>query len=153
MRYLHRYRLIGRHAVTGLAKHHIRNGDIALRLVVQLQDRHLPSVVGHIKIMVRYPVLNKLCMHGSPAPLQRSIDQDKSMISCVYWSLQQDRWGTPQTHLCSRCCHTCACLIRQKLTMLRCSLLVSMPETCAAHIKRGAEKRGRKPLCALLIGT
>jgi len=75
VRYLHRYRLIGRHAVTGLPKHHVRDGDIALRLVVQLQDRHLPSVVGHIKVVVCHPVLNKLCMHGSPAPLQRSIDK------------------------------------------------------------------------------
>jgi len=64
-----------------------------LRLVVQLQDGHFPSVVGHIKVMVCYPVLNELCMHRSPAPLQRSID--KSMISCDYWSLQHDHNGAP----------------------------------------------------------
>ena len=93
--YLNRYRFIRRHAVTGLPKHHIRNGDIALRLVVQLQDRHLPSVVGHIKVVVRHPVLNKLCMHRSPAPLQRSTDQDKSVISCDYWSLHQDHIRAP----------------------------------------------------------
>ncbi len=79
--YLNRYRFVGGHAVTGLPKHHIRDGDVALRLVVQLQDGHFPSVVGHIKVMVCYPVLNKLCMHRSPAPLQRSPDRSIMITS------------------------------------------------------------------------
>ena len=95
VRYLHRDRLIGGHAVTGLPKHHIRNGDVALRLVVQLQDRHLPSVVGHIKVVVGHPVLNKLCMHGSPAPLQHTPGQANSVISSDCWSLQQVYNGAP----------------------------------------------------------
>ena len=38
------------------------------------------------------------------------------------------------------------------LAMMRCSLLKSLSETCAIQIRRGAKKRGPKPLYAPLIG-